>query len=67
MSTLEANTRKINSRLEKEGWIAEHGKEHDIFRNPNFPHLRLTIIPRHRELSPGVARDIAKKAGWRLK
>jgi hypothetical protein len=24
----------------------------------------LFIAPRHRTISPGVARDIAKKAGW---
>lgn len=62
----ETKTRKIIARLEKEGWMIEHGKEHGIFRNPNFPQLRI-VVPRHRELSPGVARDIAKKAGWSIK
>jgi predicted RNA binding protein YcfA (HicA-like mRNA interferase family) len=62
----ETKTRKIIARLEKEGWAIEHGKEHDIFRNPNFAQLRI-VVPRHRELSPGVARDIAKKAGWSIK
>jgi predicted RNA binding protein YcfA (HicA-like mRNA interferase family) len=62
----ETKTRKIIARLEKEVWLIEHGKEHDIFRHPNFPQLRI-VVPRHRELSPGVARDIAKKAGWSIK
>lgn len=64
MPVVETNTRKIIARLEREGWSAEHGKEHDIFRNPNFPRLRI-VVPRHRSLSPGVARDIAHKAGWK--
>lgn len=63
MPAVETSTRKIIARLEWEGWFVEHGKEHDIFRNPALPQVRI-VIPRHRELSPGVARDIAKKAGW---
>jgi predicted RNA binding protein YcfA (HicA-like mRNA interferase family) len=66
MPILETSTRKIIARLEREGWVVEHGKEHDIFRNPSFPETRI-VIPRHRELSPGVARDISKKAGWSTK
>jgi predicted RNA binding protein YcfA (HicA-like mRNA interferase family) len=66
MADLETSSRKIASRLQKEGWTVEHGTEHDIFRNPNFPNVRIAV-PRHRELSPGVARDIAKLAGWRKK
>jgi predicted RNA binding protein YcfA (HicA-like mRNA interferase family) len=63
MTAPETRTRKIIARLESEGWSVEHGKEHDLFRNPNFPGVRL-VVPRHRELSPGVARDIARRAGW---
>ncbi|MGH6842030.1 MAG: type II toxin-antitoxin system HicA family toxin [Methylocella sp.] len=66
MPRFETSTRKIVNRLEKEGWAIEHGSEHDIFRNTNFPQTRL-VVPRHRELSLGVARDIAKKAGWSMK
>ncbi len=66
MPTVETSTRKIIARLEREGWFVENGKEHDIFRNPAVPQTRI-VIPRHRELSPGVARDIAKKAGWSAK
>jgi len=63
MPVVETNTRKIVARLVREGWSAEHGKEHDVFRNPDFPKIRI-VVPRHRELSPGVARGIAKLAGW---
>ena len=51
------------ARLEREGWKMLHGGRHDKFEHPSHPDLTL-IVPRHRELSPGVARDIAKKAGW---
>ena len=63
MPVVETNTRKIVARLEGDGWSVEHGKEHDIFRSPMVPRVRI-VVPRHRELSLGVARDIAKKAGW---
>jgi hypothetical protein len=36
---------------------------HDKFANPARDGV-LIIVPRHRTVSPGVARDIAKKAGW---
>lgn len=59
----ETNTRKVIARLEFEGWIRAHGGRHDKFEHPARPEVTL-IVPRHRDLSPGVARDIAKKAGW---
>jgi len=63
MPRIETNTRKIIARLQGEGWSIEHGKEHDIFRHPERSEIRI-VVPRHRELSMGVARDIAKKAKW---
>ena len=59
----ETNTRKIIVRLGREGWLKVHGGRHDKFEHPAHPDVTL-IVPRHRELSPGVARDIARKAGW---
>ena len=59
----ETNTRKVIARLEREGWNNIGGGRHDKFEKPGKPGLTL-IVPRHRELSPGVARDIARKAGW---
>lgn len=59
---MEQNTAKIIKRLRKDGWRLErHGAEHDVYRHPYKGDVQ---VPRHRELSPGVARSIAKKAGW---
>jgi predicted RNA binding protein YcfA (HicA-like mRNA interferase family) len=61
MAAPETNTRKIIRRLEREGWVNTGGGEHDAFRHPDG---RKIVLPRHRTQSIGVARDIAKKAGW---
>jgi predicted RNA binding protein YcfA (HicA-like mRNA interferase family) len=63
MASIETKSRKIIMRLEREGWVAEHGREHDIFRHSGWLGARIAV-PRHRELSIGVARAIAKQAGW---
>jgi predicted RNA binding protein YcfA (HicA-like mRNA interferase family) len=60
---LETNTRKIVRRLKREGWINIGGGEHDNFEHPQRPAV-LIQVPRHKEVSPGVARSIAKLAGW---
>jgi predicted RNA binding protein YcfA (HicA-like mRNA interferase family) len=62
MPPIETNTRKIISRLKAEGWRDIGGGKHDKFEHPNRPETM--IVPRHKELSPGVARSIAKLAGW---
>ena len=59
----ETNTRKIIARLEREGWRNMGGGRHDKFEHFARSEV-LLIVPRHREVSFGVARDIAKKAGW---
>jgi hypothetical protein len=61
---IESNRRKVAARLEREGWINRGGKEHDIYTHPAYPG-RIISLPRHRTLSPGVARAIAKTTGWR--
>jgi predicted RNA binding protein YcfA (HicA-like mRNA interferase family) len=59
----ETNRAKIIRRLEQDGWsLARHGSEHDVYRHPVKPGT--IVVPRHRALSPGVARSIAKAAGW---
>lgn len=58
----ETNRTKIIQRLEAEGWVNEGGAKHDLYRNPSFKFP--IIVPRHRTLSPGVARSIGKAAGW---
>lgn len=59
----ETNTRRIVARLEAEGWTNIGGGRHDRFVNPMHPGAMI-IVPRHKEVSPGVARSIAKAAGW---
>ncbi|MCE2458796.1 MAG: type II toxin-antitoxin system HicA family toxin [Dehalococcoidia bacterium] len=60
---METQTRRIRRRLVREGWYLErHGRGHDIYRHPDIPHT--IILPRHRTVSSGVARRIAKDAGW---
>ena len=51
-------------RLEREGWATEGGGEHDKYVHRAHP-ATIIAVPRHRECSPGVARKIAKQAGWR--
>jgi predicted RNA binding protein YcfA (HicA-like mRNA interferase family) len=60
---IEVNTRKIVERLKADGWIDVGGDKHDKFEHPDRPDL-LIVVPRHKELSPGVARSIARLAGW---
>lgn len=62
MPQIETNTRAIIRRLESEGWVNVGGGKHDKFKKDGVPGA--IIVPRHRELSPGVARGIAKAAGW---
>lgn len=59
---IETNTRKIVARLVREGWTSAGGGKHDIFKHPTTPGR--IVVPRHREQSPGVAREIARIAGW---
>jgi len=59
----ETNTRKITSRLLQDGWVSVGGGKHDKFEHADRPGV-LIVVPRHREQSPGVARSIAKAAGW---
>ncbi len=62
MPSVETNRNKIVSRLLREGWLlVRHGAAHDVFKHPQ---KGVIALPRHRELSPGVARGIARTAGW---
>jgi predicted RNA binding protein YcfA (HicA-like mRNA interferase family) len=63
MAKVENNARKIVARLEKDGWINIGGGSHFRFVNEKRPGV-MVIVPRHRELTPGTARSIAKAAGW---
>ncbi|TGQ67670.1 type II toxin-antitoxin system HicA family toxin [Mesorhizobium sp. M00.F.Ca.ET.186.01.1.1] len=63
MALFETNTRKIVTRLLQDGWVSVGGGKHDKYEHPARPEI-IIIVPRHREQSPGVARSIARLAGW---
>jgi predicted RNA binding protein YcfA (HicA-like mRNA interferase family) len=63
VAKVETNTRKVIERLKAEGWVDIGGGGHDRFVHAAKP-ATMIPVPRHRELSPGVARSIAKAAGW---
>jgi hypothetical protein len=59
----ETKRAKIVRRLTAEGWLlVRPGKEHDVYAHRVRPGV--ISLPRHRTLSPGVARSTAKIAGW---
>jgi predicted RNA binding protein YcfA (HicA-like mRNA interferase family) len=60
---IETNRGKVVAWLVREGWVERHSGEHDVYTNPSRPG-RIISVPRHRTLSIGVAREIAKEAGW---
>lgn len=61
--SLELNRQKIVARLTREGWVCRHGGNHDVYTHPERPRVIITL-PRHRSVSPAVARNAAKTAGW---
>jgi predicted RNA binding protein YcfA (HicA-like mRNA interferase family) len=63
VTKVETNARKIADRLKADGWTNKGGGRHDRFVNESQPE-KMIVVPRHREISPGVARSIAKAAGW---
>ncbi|MBE1707349.1 MULTISPECIES: type II toxin-antitoxin system HicA family toxin [Mesorhizobium] len=63
MPLIETNTRKIVTRLLRDGWLSIGGGKHDKYEHPDRPEV-IIIVPRHREQSLGVARSIARLAGW---
>ncbi|MGA2127367.1 MAG: type II toxin-antitoxin system HicA family toxin [Xanthobacteraceae bacterium] len=63
MPEIETNTRRIVGRLQREGWVNVGGGSHDKFKHDARPGV-IIVVPRHRTLSRGVARSIARLAGW---
>jgi len=63
MPVFETNTRKLLERLRAGGWVVEGGTKHTKLAHPGKPWIKI-ILPRHREQSPGVARAVARDAGW---
>jgi predicted RNase H-like HicB family nuclease/predicted RNA binding protein YcfA (HicA-like mRNA interferase family) len=62
MTQPETSRNQVVARLTRDGWVGRHGGDHDVYKHPAKPGR--IIVPRHRTLSPGVARAIAKAAGW---
>ncbi|MGA9320781.1 MAG: type II toxin-antitoxin system HicA family toxin [Xanthobacteraceae bacterium] len=58
----DTNRNAVVAQLKRDGWVARHGGNHDVFKHPTKPGR--IVVPRHRILSPGVARVIAGQAGW---
>lgn len=58
----ETNRVIVVRRLLDEGWTNEGGKNYDKFTKSEM--TMPILLPRHRTLSIGVARSIAKAAGW---
>lgn len=57
---IETSRAKIVERLEAAGYVFHRaGAEHDIYTRPGGP---VAVVPRHRTLSPGVARKLQKLA-----
>jgi predicted RNA binding protein YcfA (HicA-like mRNA interferase family) len=63
VATIETNTRKIVARLKLDGWVEIGGSKHDKYGHADRPDVLIIVLP-HKQLSPGVARSIAKLAGW---
>ena len=59
---IERDSRKIIKRLKAEGWElrATRGSHHQFTKGPH----RLTVPHPKKDLPPGLARAIAKAAGW---
>ncbi|WP_083918433.1 type II toxin-antitoxin system HicA family toxin [Mesorhizobium metallidurans] len=51
------------ARLLRDGWANTGGGKHEKYEHPERPEVTI-IVPRHREQSAGVARSIARLAGW---
>ncbi|MDX7952671.1 type II toxin-antitoxin system HicA family toxin [Lichenihabitans sp. Uapishka_5] len=60
---IETSAKAIVDRLEAEGWVNQGGTKHAKFCHANHPGIRI-MVPRHKTLTPGVARSIGKAAGW---
>jgi len=64
MAGLETDRAKVVARLKREGWqLLRHGGKHDVYEQSD--HTRVVQVPRHKTLTPGVARSIARAAGWK--
>jgi hypothetical protein len=63
MPNVETNRARIVSRLIREGWVSEGGAKHEKYAHAKRPGIKI-MVPRHKSLTIGVARNIANAAGW---
>jgi hypothetical protein len=56
MAKVETDRGRILARLRREGWVAEQGSKHDKFGRTKSPGVKI-MMPRHKTLTPGVARS----------
>ena len=61
---IERNSRKLMSRLKKDGWVvvSVQGSHHKL-KHENFTHPIILVHPK-KDLPLGTARQIHKAAGW---
>lgn len=63
MARVDTNRSEVVARLRKDGWVSEGGSKHEKFAHSERRGVKI-MVPRHNVLSPGVARNIARAAGW---
>jgi len=63
-SNIERNSRKLMSRLKKDGWVVVNveGSHHKL-KHKKFKHPIILVHPK-KDLPLGTARKIHKAAGW---
>lgn len=59
---IETNKTAIVKRLSREGWNTEDNNKHMKIKHPTKPGI--IILPNHKDISIGVARQVHKVAGW---
>ena len=62
MAALDVDRKTIIKRLKREGWILRKGRHHAILTNRERPGVVIIVPATY--VSVGVARHIAKAAGW---
>lgn len=62
MRTPETTRARIEARLRSDGWSSEGGTKHEKYVHAD--RAETVWLPRHKVISIGVARSIAKAAGW---
>lgn len=59
---IETCVKKIRRRLESEGWKIKSANSHQKWQHPDKPVM--IMIPNHQTLSIGLAKKVARRAGW---